>query len=225
MNLDEFKVLSKYQLKSYGETIPLGSLYDKNNNKLTYKDSNGYWNEYTYNDNNNVLSYTSSNGYWKEFTYDENNNKLTFKNSNGIVSICLCNGIEYILWYDINTKNYIAGCQTLSYNQCIKFFNKTKQYHADAELFMKAIEEHHKSLAYHLKICIIDTSKQIKENIMNIINYILVGGLAAVIFGGGTFFGCLIAGFCVGALYNIIEEQMKKVAKEKEENGLTKPKE
>lgn len=57
--------------------------YDKNNNLIHYKDSDGYeyWKEYD--KNNNLIHYKDSNGFerWKE--YDKNNNLIYYKNSNG----------------------------------------------------------------------------------------------------------------------------------------------
>ena len=96
MNLEEFKVASDEQLKAYGELIPLGRIYDTNNNKqLTYKDSDGYWREYTYDSNNNLLTSKNSNGYWAEFTYNSNNNQSTFKGSDGYWGV---------FTYDFNNK-------------------------------------------------------------------------------------------------------------------------
>ena len=125
MNLEEFKDATKDQIKEYGDKIALGYQYDDNNNKFTYKSSTGFWDEYT---------------------YDDYYNELTYKNSNGIDSIFITKGDNYTLRYDIKTKNYIAGCQNLSYNECIEFFDKFKNNHADAELFMITIKEHHKTV-------------------------------------------------------------------------------
>ena len=103
MNLEEFKVASDEQLKAYGDTIPLGYIYDSNNNnnnnknELTYKDSKGYWTERTYNSNNNELTFKDSTGYWAEYTYDSNNNTLTSKDSDGY-------WVEYT--YDSNNNEY-----------------------------------------------------------------------------------------------------------------------
>jgi YD repeat-containing protein len=57
--------------------------YDDKGNELTFKNSNGYWSEYTYDDNGNELTFKNSNGYWYERTYDDKGNELTYKNSNG----------------------------------------------------------------------------------------------------------------------------------------------
>lgn len=150
MNLEQFKLLTEKQRIEYGKTIPLGFTYDSNNNQSTYKDSNRFWSDYTYdsnnNNNNNLLTYKNSNGFWSEYTYDSNNNILTYKNSRGGIGITLIKGEEYTLWYDIDSKNYVAGCQNLSYKECLDFYKKTKVKYSDAELFMKTIKEHHKTI-------------------------------------------------------------------------------
>ena len=50
---------------------------------LTYKNSDGYWEEYTRDENGNLLTYKNSEGDWSEYTYDQHGNALTFKNSYG----------------------------------------------------------------------------------------------------------------------------------------------
>ena len=69
------------------DLIPSGRTYDNNNNnnnQLTFKDSTGYYEVYTYNDNGNKLTYKDSNGYCYESTYDDNGIQLTYKDSNGV---------------------------------------------------------------------------------------------------------------------------------------------
>ena len=148
MNLDQFfKPLSKEEMLEYGNTLPLGFTYESNN-LLTYRDSNGFWYEYTYDSNNiNELTFRNSNGSWREYTYDSNNNLLTYKNSNDTNRIVLINGEDYTLWYDINSKNYVAGCHELSYKECLDCYKKSKDEYSDAKLFMKTIRKHHKTVA------------------------------------------------------------------------------
>jgi YD repeat-containing protein len=59
-------------------------LFNKNGIKVYsyYKNSNGYWYEYTYDSNGKVLTYKDSDGYSCEYTYDSNGNVLTSKHSN-----------------------------------------------------------------------------------------------------------------------------------------------
>ena len=77
------KHMNKEELKSYGNTLPLGSTYDAQSNVLTYKNSNGYWSEYTRDAHGQVLTYKNSYGYWSEYTRDANGKVLTYKNSDG----------------------------------------------------------------------------------------------------------------------------------------------
>jgi hypothetical protein len=52
-------------------------------NKVTqYNDlMSGYWHEWIYNEmNGDVLTYKTSNGYWEEATYDNEGKQLTFSN-------------------------------------------------------------------------------------------------------------------------------------------------
>ena len=62
------KHVSKEELKSYGDTLPLGYTRDANGRVLTYKDSNGGWHEYTHDANGRVLTYKDSNGNWRGFS-------------------------------------------------------------------------------------------------------------------------------------------------------------
>jgi len=57
--------------------------YDDKGNVLTYKSSKGYLEEYTYDESDNQLTFKGSDGYWREYTYDDNGNELTYKNSKG----------------------------------------------------------------------------------------------------------------------------------------------
>ena len=123
------------------------STYDSNNNQLTYKDSNDYWWESTYDSNNNQLTHKNSNDYLSERTYDSNDNELTHKDSNGVNRIALIKGEEYTLWYDIDSKQYVAGCRELSYKKCLAYYKTDKDEYVDAEIFMKTIKEHHKTVA------------------------------------------------------------------------------
>jgi YD repeat-containing protein len=63
--------------------------YDKNNNQIHIRYSDGYewWSEYD--ENNNLIHMRNSNGYevWRE--YDKNNNLIHYRNSNGFEA-----------WYD-----------------------------------------------------------------------------------------------------------------------------
>ena len=77
------KHMNKEELKSYGDTLPLGSTYDVHGKILTCKNSYGYWSEYTRDANGGVLAFKDSTGYWSEYTRDANGKVLTYKNSDG----------------------------------------------------------------------------------------------------------------------------------------------
>ena len=81
--------------------------YDENGNELTYKNSDGFSEEYTYDENGNKLTYKDSNGYSEENTYDENGNELTCKKSDGYSE-------EYT--YDENGLKITDDYDTLKYN-------------------------------------------------------------------------------------------------------------
>jgi YD repeat-containing protein len=57
--------------------------YDEKGNMLTCKDSAGDWREYTYDKKGNILTYKDSDSVWYEYTYDEKGNELTYRNSAG----------------------------------------------------------------------------------------------------------------------------------------------
>ena len=55
--------------------------YDKNNNLIYIKDSDGYENWWKYDENNNIVHFKDSFGFesWKK--YDKNNNLIYYKNT------------------------------------------------------------------------------------------------------------------------------------------------
>ena len=65
------------------DDIPLGFTRDTEGRVLTFKDSDGFWYEYTYDPNGLVLTYKNSDGYWREYTRDAKGRELTYKNSDG----------------------------------------------------------------------------------------------------------------------------------------------
>ena len=77
------KHMSKEELKSYGDTLPLGSTRDAQGNELTYKNSNGNWSERTYDAHGRELTYKDSDGSWREYTRDAHGQVLTYKDSDG----------------------------------------------------------------------------------------------------------------------------------------------
>ena len=65
------KQMTTEELKSYGDTLPLGSTRDAHGRVLTYKTSNGYWGEYTRDAQSRVLTYKNSDGCWRGFSSEE----------------------------------------------------------------------------------------------------------------------------------------------------------
>ena len=65
------------------DDIPIGTTHDARGRELTYKNSSGFWLEYTRDDNGRILTCKDSDGYWVEYTRDANGRELTRKNSNG----------------------------------------------------------------------------------------------------------------------------------------------
>ena len=121
--------------------------YNSNKNPLTYKGSDGYWGEFTYDSNNNELTYKDSNGYWNKSTYDSNKNQLTSKDSKGNNQIVLIKGVNHTLWYAIDSNKYVAGCTELSYKECIEFYEEFKDEHEDSNLFLETIKKHNLTLS------------------------------------------------------------------------------
>ena len=159
------KTLTPKQLKEIGDKIPLGSTYDANGNELTFKNSNGYWEERTYDANGNELTfkdssgycyertydangneltYKTSNGYWYERTYDAKGNELTSKDSSGVNRIALARDPEYTLWYDLDSEHYIAGCRNFANaKDALKHWKRKDKR---AVIFTKAIEKHMRAI-------------------------------------------------------------------------------
>ena len=77
------KHMSKEELKSYGDTLPLGSTYDPNGNVLSFRGINGDWVVCTRDAHGRMLTYKDSDGYGSEYTRDAHGRVLTYKNSDG----------------------------------------------------------------------------------------------------------------------------------------------
>ena len=77
------KQMTTEELKSYGDTLPLGSTYDPNGNVLSFRGINSGWFVYTRDTHGRVLTYKDSDGYGSEYTRDTHGRVLTYKNSDG----------------------------------------------------------------------------------------------------------------------------------------------
>ena len=77
------KQMTKDELRAHGETLPLDYTYDAHGRVLTYKNSDGCWDEYARDAQGKVLTFKDSNGNWGKYTYDAQGNELTLKDSTG----------------------------------------------------------------------------------------------------------------------------------------------
>ena len=113
------------------DDIPLGLTRDAEGRVLTFKDSTGYWREYTYDAGGRDLTYKNSYGHWHEYTYDARGQELTFKNSDGywyehtydaegrgltykeegFSGTRIADDGEYVLFRDAEKELFLAGCQ------------------------------------------------------------------------------------------------------------------
>lgn len=58
---------------------------DKNNNRIYYEDSNGFWYKQEFDSNNNEIYYENSSGYWVKLEFDSNNNETYHENLYGTI--------------------------------------------------------------------------------------------------------------------------------------------
>jgi hypothetical protein len=58
---------------------------DKNNNKIYFEDSDGFWIKREFDKNNNPIYCETSNGYWDKQEFDKNNNEIYYERSNGTI--------------------------------------------------------------------------------------------------------------------------------------------
>jgi YD repeat-containing protein len=113
--------------------------YDKHGNVLTCSVSNGYSSEYTRDADGKVLTYSNSDGYSYEYTRDASGNELTYSNSDGSNNVTIAIDTIYLLYQDVNTKLFTAGCrEDLTLEEALAHWDRTD---ARAILFTKALKE------------------------------------------------------------------------------------
>jgi hypothetical protein len=88
------------------DDIPMGATYDAMGNVLTFKGSNGYWQEHIQDAQGNILSFNDLYGHWYEVTRDDQGNELTFKDKTGLWKTLAIE--DYTLRYQNGV--YWAGC-------------------------------------------------------------------------------------------------------------------
>lgn len=63
---------------------PLGHTYDAHGNVMTYKDSLGYWYEFTRDSEGRELTFEDAEGRWHKYTRDRHGWELTYDSSAGV---------------------------------------------------------------------------------------------------------------------------------------------
>jgi hypothetical protein len=56
---------------------------DKNDNRIYFEDSKGYWKKSEYDKNGNEIYYEACDGYWYKSEYDSNGNQVYYESSYG----------------------------------------------------------------------------------------------------------------------------------------------
>ena len=56
---------------------------DKNDNKIYWEFSDGFWEKTTFNKHGIEIYWENSNGFWQKYEFDENGNKTYMENSDG----------------------------------------------------------------------------------------------------------------------------------------------
>jgi hypothetical protein len=58
---------------------------DKNDNRIYFENSNGFWNKSEYDSNGKEIYYENSYGYWIKNEYDSNGKEIYYESSDGYV--------------------------------------------------------------------------------------------------------------------------------------------
>lgn len=82
--LDSFKVKKTIAQQLGVKEFPF-EIKDKNNNRIYYEDSNGYWAKSEFDKDGNEIYYEISNGYWVKSEFDKDGNKIYYEISNGYI--------------------------------------------------------------------------------------------------------------------------------------------
>jgi len=93
--------------------------YDKNNNKIEHKYSNGNIETWKYDENNNLIEHKNSNGCIISYKYDKNNNMLEYRDSNGYIETWKYDGNNMIENKD--STGYIATWKYDENNNMIEY--------------------------------------------------------------------------------------------------------
>jgi len=79
---DEYEMILS---KVYNQLVTIEGdyVYDEQDNKIYYEDSDGYWEKREYDVQGNIFYYEDSRGYWVKREYDTNGNLTYWENSDG----------------------------------------------------------------------------------------------------------------------------------------------
>lgn len=83
-----FRVFDENDNKIYFEDSDgfwIKRIFDENNNQIYYEDSDKYWAKREFDENNNEIYFEDSDGYWEKRVYDKNNNEIYYEDSEGVI--------------------------------------------------------------------------------------------------------------------------------------------
>lgn len=127
---------------------------DSHGYELTFKDYVGEWSKYTRDSSGNVLTYENSAGYWYEYTRDSLGRIVAYKDRDVGEHVYLAHDEIYGLRYEYDqygNGRYKAGCRDFSYEEAVKHWNMRLLDPCDkdsnrAKLFLDAIEKNEATL-------------------------------------------------------------------------------
>ncbi|KFZ25857.1 MAG: hypothetical protein KQ78_01813 [Candidatus Izimaplasma bacterium HR2] len=60
-------------------------IFDENDNKIYFEESDGYWVKFEYDENSNLIFKINSNGVWAKFEFDECRKEIYYEDSDGVI--------------------------------------------------------------------------------------------------------------------------------------------
>ena len=78
--MSKSKLREEYETR-FGVVDGTLRLYDDNNNKIYWEDSEGYWQKYEFDANNNEIYYGNCRDYWVKYEFDANGNVIYWEDS------------------------------------------------------------------------------------------------------------------------------------------------
>lgn len=87
INIEKIKKMSKKErlilFAKIGKEIPMGYVFDENQNEISFKDKMNFWRVSKYNHNQKILYKINSNGYWEIHEYDNEGRQISYETSLG----------------------------------------------------------------------------------------------------------------------------------------------